>query len=118
MDHERDELLERRRSRLSLAGREILEDAELAMSQPYPPDPAELVERIRALPPEEGEEVAAIFGVMAQGFAERQRENTRKAAQAASFKEIILEAQERERAAGRPVDPHTTVGDALEILGR
>ena len=40
------------------------------------------------------------------------------AAQAASFMEIIQEAQELERAAGRPVDPNMTVGGALEILGR
>ena len=32
--------------------------------------------------------------------------------------EAIREAQERERVAGRPVDPDMTVGDALGILGR
>jgi hypothetical protein len=37
---------------------------------------------------------------------------------AASFMQIIQESQERERAAGRPVDPDMTLGDALEILGR
>lgn len=88
------------------------------MSQPHPPDPTGFVKRIRSLPPEEGEEVAAIFGVMAQGFAERQRENMRGAALAASAADAIREAQERERAAGRPVDPNMTLGDTLEILSR
>ena len=32
--------------------------------------------------------------------------------------ETVREAQERERDAGRPVDPNMTLGDALEILGR
>ena len=45
-------------------------------------------------------------------------EASRSAARAGSFMEIIQEAQERERAAGRPVDPNMTVGAALEILGR
>ena len=51
-------------------------------------------------------------------MAERQRESRQRAALAASAAEAIREAQERERAAGRPVDPDTTLGDALEIPGR
>ena len=56
---------------------------------------------------------------MAQEFAQKQREASRNAATAASAHEAILEAQERERAAGRPADPDMTLAaDALEILGR
>lgn len=117
MDHDRDELRKRRRSRLSPAGREMLDEMQrLEETLELPSD--EMLGYIAALPPSDRAEISAIFGGMAQEYAKRQRENMRNAAQAASFKEIILEAQERERVAGRPVDPHMTVRDALEILGR
>ena len=55
---------------------------------------------------------------MAPEMAARQRENIRDARLAASTAEIIREARERERTAGRPADPGTTLGDALEMLGQ
>lgn len=117
MDHERDELRDRRRSRLSPAGREFLAELERAADALEPPS-EETMARADALPPSDREEIASIFGAMAQEAAERQRENMNNAAVAASAREAILEAQERERDAGRPVDPNMTLGDALEILGR
>lgn len=116
MGNERDDL-RRRRSRLSLAAQEIL--AELVRSAEAFEPPSEGVRaRIEALPPSERKHIVAIFGEMALNVAERQRENMRGAALAASAAEAIREAQERERAAGRPADPGMTLGDALEILGR
>ncbi len=82
------------------------------------PDPGPYIERIQTLPPKDGEEIAAIVGAMAQDFEERRRENLRNARLAMSAAEAIREAQERQRAAGKPVDPDMTLGDALEILGR
>ena len=89
MNRERDEPRDRHRARPAPAGREVLE-----------------------------KEIVAVFGAMALDMAERQRENRQRAALAASAAEIVQEARERERAAGRPVDPGMTLGDALEILGR
>lgn len=70
--------------------------------------------RLESLPPSERREVVALFGALALDVADRQRENRQRAAFAASSAEAIREAQERERAAGRPVDPAMTLGDALE----
>ena len=115
---ERDELRERRAARLSPAGRDLLREIERSLQGAEFPDPGPYIERIQALPPKDGEEIAAIVGAMAQEFAERQRENMRGAAFAQSAADAIREAKERERAAGMPVDTSMTLGDALEILGR
>lgn len=102
---------------LSPAGKELLVELERLEDTLEPPS-EEMLGRIAILPPSDRAEIVASFSAMSQEFAVRQQENIRGAAQTASFKEIILEAQERERAAGRAVDPNMTVGDALEILGR
>ncbi len=117
MDHDRDDLEKWRRSKLSPEGRELLAELERAADALVPPL-EETLARAATLSPSDREEITAIFGAMAQEFAELQRENMRNAAFAASAAGAIREAQERERAAGRPVDPGMTLGDALEILGR
>ena len=117
MDHHERDDLRRRRSRLSPAAQELL--AELERSAEVFEPPSEGVRaRIEALPTSERKYVVAVFGEMALNMAERQSENRQRAALAASSAEAIREAQERERAARRPVDPNMTLGDALEILGR
>ena len=113
LNPERDESIERRRTRLSPEGRELLEELERASEASE-----EARARIEALPPSERKEIVAIFGAMALDVAERQRENILNVHLATSSAQIIREAQGRERAAGRPVDPDMTLGDALEILGR
>lgn len=55
---------------------------------------------------------------MVRELAERQRENMRGATLAMSAAEVIREAQEQERAAGKPTDPNMTLGNVLQILGR
>ena len=117
MDHERDESRERRRARLSQAGREILDKLERSSEASEAPS-QEVLSRLEVLPPSERKEIVAMFGAMAMDMAERQRENRQRAVFAASSAEAIREAQERQRAAGRPVDPDMTLGDALEILGQ
>lgn len=82
------------------------------------PPSEEVLARVDNLPPSDREEIAAIFGAIAQSFAERQREAMHSAVFALTAVDVIRESQERERAAGRPVDPNVTLGDALEILGR
>ena len=116
MGHERDDP-RRRRSRLSPAGQELLVELERA-AEAFEPPPEETLFRVGSLPSSEREEVAAIFGTMAREFAEHQRENMQNAAFAATAADAIREAQERDRAAGRGVDPNTKLGDALGILGR
>ncbi len=117
MDHERDELGERRRRRLSPAGKDLLAELERLEATLEPPS-EEMLGRIATLAPEERAEIAAFFGGKAQEIAARQREYLQGAAQAASLLDVLREAEERERAAGRAVDPNMTVGDALKILGR
>lgn len=117
VEHERDELRAQHHSRLSSAGRELLAGLKRVADSLEPPS-EETLARAATLPPSDREEIAAIFGAMAQEFAKRQRENMRNAAFAASAADVIREAQERQRAAGRPVNSYMTLGDALEILGR
>lgn len=117
MNHERDEPRDRRRARLSPEGREVLDELERS-SGAFEAPSEEVLARIEALPASERKEIVTIFGEMALDMAERQRENRQRAVLAASAAEIVREAQERERAAGRPVDPDMTLGDALEMLGR
>ena len=105
------------RSRLSPAGRELLDELERS-SEAFEAPSEEVRARIEALHPSERKELVSVFGAMAMDMAERQRENICNARLAASTVEIIREAQERERAAGRPVDLDMTLGDALEILGQ
>ena len=102
-------------SKLSPAGAELLVRLE-RLERVLGPSSDEMLGRIAVLHPSDRTEISAIFGGMAQEFAERQRENVSKAAQAASFMEITQEA--RERAAGKRMHPNMPVGDALEILGR
>lgn len=116
-DHERNEIRERRRSRLSPAGAEVLDELE-RLEEALEPPSEKMLARIARLPSSDRAEIAAIFGGMSEKLAKRQRENMQAAAQLASFEEAILEAQERQRAAGMPVDQNMIVGDALEILGR
>ena len=117
MDHERDETRERRAARLSPAGRELLAEIERVLEGPNPPDPGPFIERIQALPPNDQAELASIVGGMGRDFGARSEEDREAAEAARQAAEIIRKAQERERAAGRPVDPNMTLGDALEILG-
>ncbi len=103
-------------ARLSPAGREMLVALERALDEPQGPDPEEFVRHVEALPPSDQVELEAIVssvGSEAGAKAEEYREAEEAARQAA---EIIREAQRRERAAGRPVDPNITLGDALKIL--
>lgn len=116
MDHGRDDLRGRRREKLSPAGRDALDALERS-SEAFGPPFEEARTRLESLPPP-NVEVVALFGELALDVADRQREELQRAAFAASAAEAIREAQERERAAGRPVDPDMTLGDALEILGR
>ena len=117
MSHERDQPMDLRRARLSPASREVLDELERC-SEAFEPPSEEVLARIEALPPSERKEIVAVFGALALDVAERQRENRQRASFAASSAEAIQEAQEREKAAGRPVDPDMTLGGALEILGR
>ena len=116
MNPKRDEPMERR-ARLSPEGREVLGELERSFEAFEAPS-EEVRARIEALPPSERKELVSIFGAMALDMADRQRENRQHAVLAASAAEIVREAQGRERAAGMPVDPDMTLGDALEILGR
>ena len=107
MNRERDEPRERRQARLSPAGGKILDELERSSEALEPPYQEKLA-RVGALPPSQRKEIAAIFGGTAQEIAKRQRENTSAGAQLASFEGIVQEAQEREKVAGRPVDPESS----------
>ena len=117
MSHEGDQPIERRRTRLSPVGRDVLDALERS-SEAFGPPFEEARARLESLPPSERREVVALFGALAPDVADRQQKEVQSGAFAASAAEAIRKAQERERAAGRPVDPNITLGDALEILGR
>ncbi len=116
MDHEHDELRERRVARLSPAGRELLAEIERALDGPNPPDPAPFIERIGALPPNDRAEIVAVVGSMSREFGARAAANQEQAAMMGEAAEIIREAQERDRVAGLPVDENMTLGQAIEKL--
>lgn len=69
-NHEGDEPIERRRSRISPAGREALDELERSSKASEPPSEG-VRARVKALLPAEREEVIAIFGAMAMEMAER-----------------------------------------------
>lgn len=70
MNYERDESKERRRSRLSPAGRELLAHLEHAAEALEPPS-EETLRCAGFLPSSDRGDIAAIFGVVAQEMAER-----------------------------------------------
>ena len=116
MDQEHDELRKRRAARLSPAGRELLAEIERGLDGPNPPDPTPFIERIGALPPNDRAEIVAVVGGMGRGFGARASANQEQAAMMGEAAEIIGEAQERDRAAGLPVDENMTLGEAIEKL--
>jgi hypothetical protein len=118
MDHERDELRERRVARLSPAGRELLAEIEGVRGGPQRPDPEEFAERIGALPPNDRAEIGAILSGMGREAGAKAEEYGKNAAQARLAGEVIDRALELERAEGKDPDEVATVGDALAVLKR
>jgi hypothetical protein len=116
MDHERDELRERRAARLSPAGRALLAELERALDGPEEPDPDEMIRRIEALPPSDQAEFGAILSGMETEAGAKAEEHRKMEETARQAVEIIRRAQEQDRAAGRPVDENMTVAKALEKL--
>lgn len=113
---EHNELRARRAARLSPAGRELLAEIERALEGPTPPDPASFIERIGALPPNDRAEIVSVVGGMGREFGARAAANQEQVAMMGEAAEIIREAQERDRAAGLPVDENMTLGEAIEKL--
>jgi DNA-binding PadR family transcriptional regulator len=115
LEHGRDELAEQRRKKeLTPKGRELLEEVERMADSSEPPS-EEILARVNALPPSDQAELVSILGGTVARGEERHR---RKEDLARSAAETIREAEEQELAAGRPANPHMTLGEALEILGR
>jgi hypothetical protein len=105
---------QRRKKQLTPAGRELLEEIERMANTSEPLSEGILV-RVNALPPSDQAELVSILG----GKLARGDEGyTRKEDLARSVAETVREAEEQELAAGRPVKPHMTLREALEILGR
>ncbi|MDP9481349.1 MAG: hypothetical protein M3R38_37740, partial [Actinomycetota bacterium] len=75
MDHERDELRERRAARLSPAGRELLAEIGRAYVDSQRPDPGEFVGRIQALPPSDRAEFGAFLASMEREAGARAEEH-------------------------------------------
>ncbi len=117
MDHERDELRERRAARLSPAGRELLAEIEGVRGGSQRPDPEEVAERIGALPPNDRTEIGAILSGMEREASAKVEEHAKKAAQARLAGKVIDRALELERAEGKAPEV-ATVGDALAVLER
>ncbi len=118
MEHEHDELRERRAARLSPAGRELLAEMERALDGPEEPDPAEMARRIEALPSSDQAEFGAILAGLELEAGAKAAEHDDKAKQADLALEAFRRAEELERAAGRAMPSGATVGDALAVLER
>ncbi len=114
---DRDDLEERRRGRLTPAGRQLLDEIERMLDANEDPPFEEIVARIKALPPADQTELFSMFvarGYAAEGRAEA---HARKAETWGSASEIIQAARELDRAAGRPANENMTLREALEKLG-
>ena len=115
MEHGQDELAEQRRKKeLTPAGRGLLEEIERMAGSSEPPS-EEILARVSALPPSDQAELVSILG---ETVARGEEGHKRGADLARSAAETVREAEERELAAGRPLNPHMTLREALEILGR
>ena len=115
MEHGHDELTEQRRKKqLTPASRELLEEIE-RMATSSEPLSEETLARVNALPPSDQAELLSILGAK---LARRDEQYRRKEDLARSAAETIREAEEQELAAGRQVNSHMTLREALEILGR
>jgi hypothetical protein len=118
LKHGRDELAEQRRKKqLTPVGRKLLEEIERAADSAEPLS-GELLVRVNALSPSDQAELLSILGVRAHEAGVWEEEHIQPTDLARSAAETIREAQEHELAAGRPVKPHMTLREALEILGR
>jgi hypothetical protein len=115
LEHGQDELAEQRRKKeLTPAGRGLLEEIERMAGSSEPPS-EEILARVSALPPSDQAELVSILG---EKVARGEEGHKRGADLARSAAETVREAEERELAAGRPLNPHMTLREALEILGR
>jgi hypothetical protein len=116
LEHGQDELAkQRRKKRLTPAGRELLEEIEQIVDSSDPLS-KEILVRVNALPPSDQAKLVCTLSARAHGAREeghrRHDELTRSAVEA------IREAHEHELATGRRAKPHLTLREALEILGR
>jgi hypothetical protein len=118
LEHLRDEVAEQRRKKqLTPAGRELLEEIE-RLADSYELLPKALLGRVSLLPPSEQAELVSILGgKLAREAEAREEEHGRTADLARSMAETIRAAEEQELAAGRKVNPHMTLREALEVLG-
>ena len=114
MEHLRDEVAEQRRKKqLTLAGWELLEEIERLADSSEPLSRA-LLGRVSLLPPSDQAELVSMLCAKSgrEGEPRRKADLPRKAV------ETIRAAEEQELAAGRRVNPHMTLREALEVLGR
>jgi hypothetical protein len=111
LEHVPDELAaQRRKKELTPTGRGLLEEIERMAGSSE-----EILARVSALPPSDQAELVSILG---EKVARGEEGHKRGADLARGAAETVREAEERELAAGRPLNPHMTLREALEILGR
>lgn len=114
-----NDMTARRGARLSPAGAKLLAEIEQAMegapddhSSGCPASPSGY-----AGCPRDQVEITALLGTMMHGAPQAEAARLNAAAAAAEdAKQIILAAQEKLRAEGKPVDPAMTVAEAYEVL--
>jgi hypothetical protein len=76
----------------------------------------ELLSRIKGLPVEEQREFFGIFGAIARDLHEEALRMQAEAIEAEGFIKLIARAQELDRQAGRPVNEHMTLEEAIPKL--
>jgi hypothetical protein len=113
-----NDMIARRAERLSPAGREVLAEIREATAADDHDAIPSLLERIRDLPPHEQREIGEILALEAQGYAAEGARLLSVAEAAEEAERVIRAAQEKLRAEGKPVDPHMSVGEAIEILAK
>jgi len=111
-----NDMISRRAERLTPAGREVLAEMRQAVSTNDHSTIPAIVERLRELPPTDKAELTQLIGLLQRGSeAEISRLNA-DVATAEGAKRVLLAAQEKLQAEGKPVDPSMTVEEAYEVL--
>ncbi len=113
-----DDLIQRRRERLTPDGQGLLDDTLEEMRSGAAPRVGmeEFVSRMAELPSGDRGELIGILGALGHGFGRAAQEASEKARMAREGVRAIEMAQEKQRAAGLPVNEEVTVGEALELL--
>ncbi len=113
-----DDMIARRAERLTPAGRECLAEMREAMEAGDQDAIPGIVSRIRELPAAGQEEIMGLVALLGHATSQEASRIDAAAKDAEEAGRVILAAQAKLRAEGKPADTNMSVGEAYKILDR